>query len=561
MSAEDNIRSRLGSEHRIHEHRHSSASTTTSSTATTTATTDTRAAAGTGAITTNTPPGLEVNARTGAPTTVFTKGRPPWFKASGERADALVIGITGGSASGKTTVARAIIDALGVPWVCLLSMDSFYRVLSPAESARAYANEYDFDHPEAFDTDLLVETLAALKRGQPVNVPVYDFSTHARRPDSESVRMYGANIVIFEGILNFVDARLRALMDIKIFVDTDADIRLARRLRRDIAERGRDLAGALQQYRTFVKPSFDQFIQPCMQYADLVMPRGATNVVAMDLIVRHVQAQMAARGHDLRRLLESQRAAFKARRPASLHVLPQTKQLIGLHTIIRNRETQRDAFIFYADRIMRLVTEHALTLMPYEDVIVATVSGSSSGSGSGNDSSSSSSCCSSSKGSDSGSGSGNGNTFLGKRRMKKLAAVSVMRAGLTMESAVRSVLGAVPLGKVLIQTNAETLNPELHYCKVPRDLSGRCVLVLDATVSSGAAALMAIRVLLDHGVSEADIYFLTLITSPKGAATIAYAFPKVTIVASAVDNGTDHNNHLLPGIGNFGNRYFGTEEK
>ena len=137
-----------------------------------------------------------------------------------------VIGICGGSASGKTTVAQKIITELGVPWVTLLSMDSFYIVLSQEQHEAAGRNEHNFDHPDAFDFDLLVDTLRRLKEGKKVDVPIYNFVTHSR--ESKTMSMYGANVLVFEGILAFHKAEVLDLLDMKVFVDTDSDIRLSR---------------------------------------------------------------------------------------------------------------------------------------------------------------------------------------------------------------------------------------------------------------------------------------------------------------------------------------------
>ncbi|KAG8131581.1 putative Uridine-cytidine kinase protein, partial [Naja naja] len=183
------------------------------------------------------PPLLRTSKRT-----IYTAGRPPWYNEHGTQSkEAFVIGLGGGSASGKTTVARMIIEALDVPWVVLLSMDSFYKEL-------AASNDFNFDHPDAFDFDLMIATLKKLKQGKSVKIPVYDFTSHSRKKEW--------------------------LLDMKIFVDTDSDIRLVRRLRRDISERGREIDGVIKQYNKFVKPAFDQYIQPTMRLADIVVPRG-----------------------------------------------------------------------------------------------------------------------------------------------------------------------------------------------------------------------------------------------------------------------------------------------
>ncbi|KAG2461669.1 UCKL1 protein, partial [Polypterus senegalus] len=217
------------------------------------------------------PPLLRTNKRT-----IYTAGRPPWYNEHGTQSkEAFVIGLCGGSASGKTTVARKIIEALDVPWVVLLSMDSFYKVLSVEEQQLAKSNDYNFDHPDAFDITLLVHTLRKLKQGKSVKIPVYDFTIHGRQKEWKTV--YGASVIIFEGIMSFADKELLKLLDMKIFVDTDSDIRLVRRLHRDITERGRDIEGVIKQYNKFVKPAFEQYIEPTMRLADIVVPRGASS--------------------------------------------------------------------------------------------------------------------------------------------------------------------------------------------------------------------------------------------------------------------------------------------
>ncbi|XP_062979734.1 uridine-cytidine kinase-like 1 [Elgaria multicarinata webbii] len=169
-------------------------------------------------------------------------------------------------------------------------MDSFYKVLNKEQQHQAAYNEYNFDHPDAFDFDLLISVLRKLKEGKSVKVPVYDFTTHSRRKEWKTV--YGANVIVLEGILAFANKELLQLLDMKVFVDTDSDIRLVRRLRRDIVERGRDVAGVIKQYSKFVKPAFEQYIEPTVQAADIVVPRGGENFVALDLIVQHVHSQL-----------------------------------------------------------------------------------------------------------------------------------------------------------------------------------------------------------------------------------------------------------------------------
>lgn len=198
-------------------------------------------------------------------------GRGAWYGLDGAvlSEGALVVAIGGGSASGKSTVARELLRRLGVPWTCVVSQDSFYRSLTPEQSARAWANEHDFDSPAAFDTDILASCLADLRAFKAVQIPVYSFAKHQREPHQKQY-LYGANLVILEGIFALADKEIRDLCDVRIFVQCDSDVQLARRIKRDLLERGRDVNGVIDQYLRFVKPSFDSFILPTAKYADVV---------------------------------------------------------------------------------------------------------------------------------------------------------------------------------------------------------------------------------------------------------------------------------------------------
>ncbi|XP_068842951.1 uridine-cytidine kinase-like 1 isoform X2 [Capricornis sumatraensis] len=466
------------------------------------------------------PPLLRTSKRT-----IYTAGRPPWYNEHGTQSkEAFAIGLGGGSASGKTTVARMIIEALDVPWVVLLSMDSFYKVLTRQQQEQAAHNNFNFDHPDAFDFDLIISTLKKLKQGKSVKVPIYDFTTHSRKKDWKT--LYGANVIIFEGIMAFADKTLLELLDMKIFVDTDSDIRLVRRLRRDISERGRDIEGVIKQYNKFVKPAFDQYIQPTMRVADIVVPRGSGNTVAIDLIVQHVHSQLEER--KLRWDLAALASAHQCHPlPRTLSVLKSTPQVRGMHTIIRDRETSRDEFIFYSKRLMRLLIEHALSFLPFQDCMVQTPQGQDYA----------------------------GKCYAGKQ----ITGVSILRAGETMEPALRAVCKDVRIGTILIQTNQLTGEPELHYLRLPKDISDDHVILMDCTVSTGAAAMMAVRVLLDHDVPEDKIFLLSLLMAEMGVHSVAYAFPRVRIITTAVDKRVNDLFRIIPGIGNFGDRYFGTD--
>jgi uridine kinase len=203
----------------------------------------------------------------------------------------LLIGIAGGTGSGKSTVARKIAEGLPAEHVVVIDHDSYYRDRSDLSfEARSRLN---FDHPESLDTDLLVEHLGALREGRPVDVPNYDFKIHARL--AERRRVVPTRIVIVEGILVFVEERVRRLLDVKIFVDTDADIRVFRRIRRDLEQRGRTFQSVREQYYATVRPMHLQFVEPSKRWADLIVPEGGDNHIAIDLILgklRHELGQL-----------------------------------------------------------------------------------------------------------------------------------------------------------------------------------------------------------------------------------------------------------------------------
>ena len=198
----------------------------------------------------------------------------------------LVIGIAGGSGSGKTTVAQTILQKVGPDRIAFIQHDSYYKDLSglpPAQRA-----EVNFDHPHSLETSLLIQHVEMLKNGQAVELPIYDFSTHSRTDRTFVVQPRG--VILVEGILIFVEAELRKLFDIKIFVDTDSDIRLIRRLERDIAERGRTVESVVHQYQATVRPMHLEFVEPSKRYADIIIPEGGFNMAALDMVVARIEA-------------------------------------------------------------------------------------------------------------------------------------------------------------------------------------------------------------------------------------------------------------------------------
>ncbi|KVI02504.1 Phosphoribulokinase/uridine kinase, partial [Cynara cardunculus var. scolymus] len=350
-------------------------------------------------------------------------------------------GVAGGTASGKTTVCNVIISRLRDQRVVLINQDSFYHSLSDEQSANAH--DYNFDHPEtytilcddsfsdSFNTELLLSCMETLKKGQPVNIPAYDYKIHKSTGSGRMVSQ--VDVIILEGILVLHDHRVRDLMNMKIFVDSDSDVRLGRRIKRDTVERGRNIQYVLDQYDKHVKPSFEEFILPSKKYADVIIPRGSDNDVAIDLIVQHIRTKLGQ--HDLCKIYQN------------LFVIPSTFQIRGMHTLIRDVKTRKHDFVFYADRLIRL------------------------------DPSTQEWC--SAKG-------------------------CVESRGESMENALRACCKGIKIGKVLIQ----------------REGNGR--------------------------------------QAPEGIHAVCRQYPRLKIVTSEIDSGLNEHSRVIPGMGEFGDRYFGT---
>ena len=202
----------------------------------------------------------------------------------------IIIGVAGGSGSGKTTVVREIVTDLGPDQVTVIHHDAYYRDSSHLPLQERMGINYD--HPDALETELLVQHLGELRRGQTVNVPVYDFTTHAR--SQEVQRTDPRKVVIVDGLLILFDRQLRELMDIKVFVDTDADLRFIRRLTRDVRERGRTVEAVIDQYTATVRPMHLEFVEPSKRYADIIVPQGGFNRVGVDMIITKIRAILGA---------------------------------------------------------------------------------------------------------------------------------------------------------------------------------------------------------------------------------------------------------------------------
>lgn len=196
----------------------------------------------------------------------------------------IIIGVTGGSGSGKSSVSNKILKQFGEPSVMLLQQDYYYKDQSHLSFEERLKTNYD--HPFAFDNDLFISHIDALLSGEAIDKPVYDYAKHTR--SDEVIHQEPRDVIIIEGILILEDKRLRGLMDIKVYVDTDDDIRLARRIQRDVIERGRSVNSVIEQYTTVVKPMFHQFIEPTKRYADIIVPEGGYNQVAIDLLATKI---------------------------------------------------------------------------------------------------------------------------------------------------------------------------------------------------------------------------------------------------------------------------------
>ena len=208
--------------------------------------------------------------------------------------DVLTIGIAGGTGSGKTTITKRIVREFGGD-VSVMYHDNYYK----AHDDMPYSErcKLNYDHPDAFDTPLMLSQLRALKRGETVKCPVYDYSDHNR--SKKTVDIHPAKVIIVEGILIFAEKELRDEMDIKLFVDTDADVRILRRIVRDVRDRGRSLESVVNQYLTTVKPMHEQFVEPSKRCADVIIPEGGNNAVALSMVMERIRAYLRKKGEKI----------------------------------------------------------------------------------------------------------------------------------------------------------------------------------------------------------------------------------------------------------------------
>ncbi|KAI1499398.1 uridine kinase [Biscogniauxia marginata] len=415
---------------------------------------------------------------------------PPW-------ADLSIIGIAGSSGSGKSTLSQAIVSKLNLPWVVILSMDSYYKPLDAEASRKAFLNEYDFDSPEAIDFDALVDTLRDLKAGKRAEIPVYSFERHQRM--EETTDIYSPHVLILEGIFALYDSRVMKLMDMRIYCEADADTCLSRRILRDVRDRGRTVEGCIKQWFGFVKPNYEKYVVPQRNHADIIVPRGIENRVAMTMVTQYIERKLLEKSTHHRAALKSLEVGYETE-PLSdrVIILKETPQLQSMNTLIQDIDTSSEDFIFYFDRLSCLLIEQALNNVHFKELTVETPAG---------------------------------NKYCGLTPKGEVSAVIILRGGSAFEAGLRRVIPDCRTGRLLIQSNMRTGEPELHYLKLPKDINRHdSVLLLDTQMSSGGSALMAVQVLVDHGVPQDRIVFATYSAGRVGIHRLTKVFPEITVV-------------------------------
>ncbi|KAI1261065.1 uridine kinase [Xylariaceae sp. FL1019] len=419
---------------------------------------------------------------------------PPW-------ADLSIIGIAGSSGSGKSTLSHAIVNKMNLPWVVILSMDSYYKPLDAESSKKAFLNEYDFDSPEAIDFDALLDNLKDLKAGKRADIPVYSFEKHQRMEKTTTI--YSPHVLILEGIFALYDERIMDLMDMKIYCEADADTCLSRRILRDVRDRGRTVEGCIKQWFGYVKPNYEKYVVPQRMHADIIVPRGIENRVAMTMVTQYIERKLLEKSTRHRAALKSLEAGFESE-PLSERVvlLKETPQLKGMNTLIHDIDTSSEDYIFYFDRFSCLLIEQALNNVHFKELTVQTSAGV---------------------------------PYHGLAAKGEVSAVLVLRGGATFEAGLRRVIPDCRTGRLLIQSNVRTGEPELHYLKLPKDIEEHdSVLLLDSQMSSGGSALMAVQVLVDHGVPQDRIVFATYSAGRVGLHRLTKVFPEIAIVVGHI---------------------------
>lgn len=395
-------------------------------------------------------------------------------------------------------------------------MDSFYLQLSEEQHHLATLNQWNLDTPFAIDMDAVVDAVQALKDSRSAYIPTYDFKTH-KRLDAHQY-LYGASVLIVEGLWTFFDPRLRDLLDLKVFVQCDSDVALIRRLQRDTIERGRDIVGIFDQYLKWVKPGYEQFVAPTQKFADVTL-QGLQNDIGVELMVTQVRKELEKRSLSIKRHLVSPLALPK--QPENVTVLPMTPQIQGLHTILKDIKTSLADFVFYSDRLAVLLAEHLLhqpRLLDFTPHDIQTPQG---------------------------------HDVKGLVLKSEYCSVSILRAGAVLERGLRRIRPALKMGSLLISDDDDG-EPCLFHISFPECLQDpeqakrTTVLLLTPCVSTGATVMMALRVLKDHGVKK--IVVMSFIAT-KSLWRLAKNNDDVQFVTTALEN-------QETGLGDFAQRSF-----
>ncbi|KUI55219.1 Uridine-cytidine kinase-like 1 [Cytospora mali] len=419
---------------------------------------------------------------------------PPW-------ADVSLIGIAGSSGSGKSTLSRAIVNKLNLPWVVILSMDSFYKSLDAEQSRKAFLNEHDFDSPDAIDFDKLVECLEDLKAGKRAEIPIYSFAKHSREEKTTSI--YSPHVLVVEGIFALHDPRVLKLLDMKIYCEADADTCLSRRILRDVEWRGRSVEGVIKQWFMWVKPNFEKYVDPQRKNADIIVPTRIESTVAINMVSQSIEQKLLEKSrHHRAALLQLEIQAQSEPLSKKVVILKPTPQLKAMNTIIRDIDTSPEDFIFYFDRLATLIVEQAMNNVRFTSTTVQTSTG---------------------------------YEYHGLSPDGEVSAIILLRGGAALETGLKRVIPDCKSGRVLIQSSIRTGEPELHYSQLPKDIrQHESVLLLDAQMSSGGSALMAVQVLVDHGVAQDRIVFATYSAGRMGLHRLTAVFPDITVVVGNI---------------------------
>nr|POE71890.1 isoform 4 of uridine-cytidine kinase-like 1 [Quercus suber] len=402
---------------------------------------------------------------------------PPW-------SDTSIIGIAGSSGSGKTSLSHAIIKELSLPWVVIMSMDSFYKPLTADESRAAFRNEYDFDAPEAIDFATLYEKLQDVKQG------------YSRKLTATSASLDDVSNAMHIAMVCSLTHRKSVL--------------------RDVRERGRDIEGCIKQWFAFVKPNFHKYVEPQRHVAEVsktksrsVSPLQARSSPYPDAALGMVSDRIHKTLHEKSQLHRAElrrlgKVAEDALLSSNVEIMPHTNQVRGINTLIMDPNLDREDFIFYFDRLAVMLIEKATESgLCYQEFLAEIPV--------------------------------RGQTCRGLRLDGEVSAVVLLRGGSCFETGLKRVIPDARTGRLLIQTNFRSGEPELHFYRLAPDIAQhQCVMLLDSQMSSGGAALMAVRVLLDHGVREDRIVFVTYMAGKMGLNRLMSVFPEIKVVVCRI---------------------------